>query len=251
MTADVQYGPEVASVYDWFISRNIPVGPTLERLRPAVTGARVLELGVGTGRVALPVAALAERVVGLDNSPAMLARLRAKELPANLDLVEADVRHRLPLTGRFQAAYATLGSLACVRSRAELGAALAHVRQVLEPGAAFCFDLYSVPLYRQLADLGPVTIPTEDPAGTATCTVDVDGDRLTTGTTVDPLDAPSVHFSEQVLLIAPDEVRALLAEAGFTDVHVEPAGPHEPYDWYRCRAGSGAAPTDRTGGLPC
>ncbi len=53
-------------------------------------GARVLELGVGTGRVALPLAARGLEVHGVDSSPAMLARLRAKPGGDAVGVVEGD-----------------------------------------------------------------------------------------------------------------------------------------------------------------
>lgn len=60
------------------------------------SGGDVLELGVGTGRVALPTAALGVNVVGLDNSDAMLAAARRKAAAANLggslELARADMR---------------------------------------------------------------------------------------------------------------------------------------------------------------
>ncbi len=56
-------------------------------LRP---GARVLELGVGTGRLALPLAARGLEVHGVDSSPAMLARLRAKPGADSVPVVEGD-----------------------------------------------------------------------------------------------------------------------------------------------------------------
>src|SRR6476469_2162090 len=52
-------------------------------------GGPVMEPGCGTGRVLLPIAALGIPCVGVDASPAMLAALRAKSPPPNLELVEA------------------------------------------------------------------------------------------------------------------------------------------------------------------
>src|SRR6266508_1976166 len=59
-----------------------------------MTGGPVLELGVGSGRVAVPLAKDGTQVVGIDRSKGMLARAakRAKEQRAKLTLVEADVR---------------------------------------------------------------------------------------------------------------------------------------------------------------
>jgi SAM-dependent methyltransferase len=53
-------------------------------------GGRVLELGVGTGRLALPLAARGLDVHGVDSSPAMLARLRAKPGGEAVGVVEGD-----------------------------------------------------------------------------------------------------------------------------------------------------------------
>ncbi len=59
-----------------------------------LTGGPVLELGVGTGRVAIPIAKDGHEVVGIDRSAAMLARAerRARTARAKLRLVEADMR---------------------------------------------------------------------------------------------------------------------------------------------------------------
>ena len=59
-----------------------------------MTGGPVLELGVGSGRVAIPIAKDGHEVVGIERSPAMLARAakRAKEQRVKLTLVEADMR---------------------------------------------------------------------------------------------------------------------------------------------------------------
>lgn len=51
---------------------------------------RILELGVGTGRLALPLAARGLEVHGVDSSPAMLARLRAKPGGDGIGIVEGD-----------------------------------------------------------------------------------------------------------------------------------------------------------------
>ena len=60
------------------------------------SGGDVLELGVGTGRVALPIAALGVDVTGVDSSDAMLAVARRKAAAANiggsLELARADMR---------------------------------------------------------------------------------------------------------------------------------------------------------------
>lgn len=67
---------------------------------------RVLEIGVGTGRIALPLAAHVDRVVGLDLARAMMERLRAKRRAEPITLIQGDLT-RLPLaTGAFDAVVA-------------------------------------------------------------------------------------------------------------------------------------------------
>jgi SAM-dependent methyltransferase len=73
------YGERVADRYDdehRFLGDVAPQAALLAEL--AAPGNRVLELGVGTGRVALPLVERGLAVTGIDSSPAMLARLAAK-----------------------------------------------------------------------------------------------------------------------------------------------------------------------------
>lgn len=232
MSLDVQYGTAVASVYDSLIGAAMPAEEAVERLRPYVTGARVLEIGVGTGRVALPVARLAHEVVGLDNSKAMLDEFRGKGVPENVSLVEGDFRRPLPLTGLFDTAYSTMGSLACVPSRDELTTALTHVREVLKPGAALSLEYYATSAYRPLVEQHTTTVPMPHHGGTATFTAVLDGDVLTMDTRVETDGEAPVEFSERVLLIEREDVEKCLADAGFTVDRVYPAEGLQPYDWY-------------------
>lgn len=70
------YGEHCASVYDqWHSSSEDAAVETLAEL---VQGGRALELGIGTGRIALPLSARGIEVHGIDGSPAMVSKLRAK-----------------------------------------------------------------------------------------------------------------------------------------------------------------------------
>ena len=72
------YGDRIAEVYDELY----PSGPAVEDaaalLAELADGGRVLELGVGTGRLALPLAARGVDVEGVDASASMVAKLEAK-----------------------------------------------------------------------------------------------------------------------------------------------------------------------------
>jgi ubiquinone/menaquinone biosynthesis C-methylase UbiE len=72
----MSFGEDVAEIYD-----NSPRGDesvAVAFLEQLAGGGPALELAIGTGRIALPLAARGVRVDGVDISPAMLAKLRSK-----------------------------------------------------------------------------------------------------------------------------------------------------------------------------
>lgn len=233
----MQYGAEAASVYDSLIGGMLPPeDDTIERLRPHLAGARVLELGIGTGRVALSAAGVTDELIGLDNSTAMLDVLRTKPLPANLQLVEADFRRPLPIRGVVDTAYSTLGSLACVDSPEQLTTVLRNVAQVLSPGGVLVFDYYATIAYRPLIEAHTVTIPTPHHGGVSTFTTTLSDTKvMTMATRIDEDGKEPVEFAEYILLIERAEVESCLAAAGFVVEHVEPSDGAQAYDWYVAR----------------
>lgn len=111
-------------------------------------GGPVLELGCGTGRILLPIAQAGIACVGVDASQDMLDVLRAKQPPANLELVHARMEaldlgaRRFPLiTIPFRA----FSHLLEVESQL---AALARVRAHLTPGGRLALDVFDPRLDR-------------------------------------------------------------------------------------------------------
>ena len=77
----VTWGRDLAEVYDATYSvmfEPFVLDPTVDRLAELARGGPALELAIGTGRVALPLSALGISVSGLELSPHMAERLRAK-----------------------------------------------------------------------------------------------------------------------------------------------------------------------------
>jgi 2-polyprenyl-3-methyl-5-hydroxy-6-metoxy-1,4-benzoquinol methylase len=72
------YGEHIADVYDAWPTVPANAAAIVERLAALADRGPVLELGIGTGRIALPLAARGLDVHGIDASPAMVAKLRAK-----------------------------------------------------------------------------------------------------------------------------------------------------------------------------
>ena len=73
------YGERIATVYDGLHTWLGDVEPVVSTLAKLCRGGRALELGVGTGRVALPLAARGTEVHGIDASQAMVTQMRSKE----------------------------------------------------------------------------------------------------------------------------------------------------------------------------
>ena len=108
------YGEGFADVYDEWYADVTDVDATVRRMVDVAGGeGRVLELGVGTGRLAVPMAAAGLRVVGIDSSEAMLAKLRERDTASTVEAVLGDIAGDLP-AGPFDAvlvAYNTIFNL--------------------------------------------------------------------------------------------------------------------------------------------
>ena len=110
-------------------------------------GGPVLELGCGTGRVALPVARAGARVVGIDRSASMLGRarkrLRRSKLAGSLHLVRGDIRFLPFPSAGFSLVAAPYGILQSLLDDATLDATIEAVHRVLRAGGTFGIDLVS------------------------------------------------------------------------------------------------------------
>lgn len=118
-------------------------------------GGPVLEYGVGTGRIALPIAQTGAQVVGVDRSAPMLSALRSRlqrepELAARVSLRKGDMRS-LRLAQRFALVIAPFNALLHLYAREDVERFLQRVHGHLRRGAEFVFD-YSMP---RMADLAP------------------------------------------------------------------------------------------------
>jgi SAM-dependent methyltransferase len=123
------------------------------------TGGPVLELGCGTGRVAIPLAEAGHTVVGLDRSVHMLAIAERKRaaLPApvrrRVRFVEGDMRD-VSLGRRFGLVFAAFRVFMSLLDPAAQRSTLASVRRHLRPGGILALDLFD-PLLGRLAPDAP------------------------------------------------------------------------------------------------
>jgi SAM-dependent methyltransferase len=135
----------IARLYDpWSVSVVEDVDFYVEHARSA--GGPVVELGVGTGRIAVPTAEAGVPVIGVDSSPGMLevARLRAEEagVAPLLDLRLGDLRDP-PVEERVDLVTCPFRALLHMHSDEERVRALRAARGLLNPGGLFVFDVFA------------------------------------------------------------------------------------------------------------
>lgn len=127
---------KIADVYDAQRAHPPEAAITIGQAIVAQTGngASVLEIGIGSGRIALPVAAAGANVIGIDISTGMLAtaRERAKEAGLPLGLIKADAQALPFADGVFDAVLA----VHVLHLLPDWRAALAEMVRVVKPGGA-------------------------------------------------------------------------------------------------------------------
>lgn len=133
----------IADLYDpWSASVTEDIAFYREEARRA--GGRVVELGVGTGRIAIPLAADGVDVIGVDSSARMLevcaqrAAAAGVELDLRLgDLAEPPVREHVPLV------IVPFRSYLHLQTQAERRRALTAARELLVPAGRLVFDVFA------------------------------------------------------------------------------------------------------------
>jgi SAM-dependent methyltransferase len=109
---------------------------------------RALELGIGTGRIALPLAQRGVRVSGIDMSRAMVARLRAKPGSEDIAVMIGDFA-TTTVDGAFSLAYLVFNTISNLTTQAAQVACFRNVAAQLEPGGCFVIEV-GVPGLRRL-----------------------------------------------------------------------------------------------------
>jgi SAM-dependent methyltransferase len=138
------FAGQVAERYDEDTA-SMPVEPVVEFLEP-LAGGGALELAIGTGRIAVPLAARGVRVAGIDLSADMVAQLHKKtdEIPVAIgDYAATQVE------GTFSLAYIVFNSIVNNTTQDGQVATFANAAAHLDPGGAFVVEV-GVPATRPL-----------------------------------------------------------------------------------------------------
>lgn len=138
------YDP-IARIYDpWSRSVREDVGFYVEQA--LATGGPVIELAVGTGRIAVPIAVAGIPVIGVDTSPGMLSvaaeYAQAEGVEGLVDLRLGDLREP-PVTERVPLVICPFRTLLHMDSEREKLRALRTARELLEPDGRFVFDVFA------------------------------------------------------------------------------------------------------------
>jgi SAM-dependent methyltransferase len=206
------YGDRWAGGYDEHHAGMDP-SAAVEFLAGLAGDGRVLELAIGTGRVALPLAGRGIVVEGVDASAAMVARLRAKPGGEQIPVVIGDMAE-VPVDGPFRLVYLVFNALFGLPSQARQADCFRGVARVLGPGGAFVIECFVPDLAR--FDRGQrvqAVAVTEDSATIEVSRHDAAQQRVTSQ--IIRLDAQGVHLGPVALRYCwPGELDLIAASAG-------------------------------------
>ena len=189
--AAASYDEHSAGMFDTAV-----VGPAVERLVELAAGGRVLEFAIGTGRIALPLAERGVPVVGIDNSDAMLARLRDKPGAERVEAIAGDMA-ATRVDGDFELVYLVFNTIFNLTTQDGQVACFQNAAAHLGPGGRFVIEA-RVPELQRLP-LGQTVLPWRaDPGGMSYYVYDVVTQRLS---------GQHYYIEEERIRASPTEMR--------------------------------------------
>ncbi len=142
---DDTYGEHISAVYDdWYDEYD---DATLSTLRELAQGGRALELGIGTGRLALPLQQSGIKVEGIDSSQAMVDRLRRKPGGDKIPVVMGDFAD-IAVEGRFDLIYVLVNTFYGLLTQEEQLRCFRNVAQHLNAQGSFVIEAFVPDLSR-------------------------------------------------------------------------------------------------------
>jgi SAM-dependent methyltransferase len=145
------FGEHVAARYDDpadEMNQPAAVDPVVDFLADFAGDGAALEFGIGTGRIALPLAARGVRVHGIDLSEAMVAKLRAKPGAERIGVTMGDFA-TTRAEGTFSLAYIVYNTINNLTTQDEQVACFENAAAHLEPGGCFVVEV-GVPALQRL-----------------------------------------------------------------------------------------------------
>jgi SAM-dependent methyltransferase len=138
---ETTYGERIADVYDSLTDVPTDTDDAVELLVELAGGGRALDLGIGTGRLALPLHARGIKIEGIDASPAMVERLRSK--PSGRDIpVRMGNFADLDIDGRFSLIFVAFNTFFALLTQGEQLRCFSGVAAHLEAQGAFVIEAF-------------------------------------------------------------------------------------------------------------
>jgi hypothetical protein len=133
------YGERVADVYDEWYADYDPAA--IEFLAELAHGGKALELGIGTGRIALPLSAKGVDVQGIDAAASMISRLRAKPDGDRIKVTQGNFAE-VPVDEKFALVYIAFNTFFALSSQEEQVQCFRNVAAHLEPAGCFVIEAF-------------------------------------------------------------------------------------------------------------
>ena len=137
------FGESVAARYDDSADEmfdGVVIDRAVAFLADLAGGGSALELGIGTGRIALPLQSAGVSVHGIDLSPAMVKRLKAKPAGDRIDVTIGDFA-TATAPGAYRLAYLVYNTIMNLTTQVEQVACFRNVARHLEPGGRFVIEV--------------------------------------------------------------------------------------------------------------
>ena len=143
--SDKTYGERVAGIYDEWYAEHDPVA--IDALAELAHGGRALELGIGTGRIALPLSSKNIEVHGIDTAPSMISRLREKEGGERITVTEGSFAE-VAVEGKFDLVYIMFNTFFALSSQDEQVRCFRNVAAHLTRDGCFVIEAFVPDLNR-------------------------------------------------------------------------------------------------------
>lgn len=135
------YGDEIAVVYDDLYEKFQDIKPVVDTLTGLAKGGRVLELGIGTGRIALPLAKRGLKVSGIDSSRKMVAKMSAKVDGSKIPVTLGDFAE-VPIEGKFSLVFVMFNTIFCLLTQESQVRCFQNVAKHLIPKGVFAIEAF-------------------------------------------------------------------------------------------------------------
>ncbi len=133
------YGQRIAGVYDQWYSEFDPA--SIQVLADLAAGGPALELGIGTGRIAIPLNKVGVAVQGIDASEAMVARLHAKPGGENIQVTMGNFAE-VAIESQFSLIYVVFNTIFSLLTQEEQVTCFQHVARHLLPEGVFVVEAF-------------------------------------------------------------------------------------------------------------